>query len=56
MKKIDIGCLQETYHDEDICLSESDGHLIFVRGKEEESQTEFNQTERKSKTQIKIQP
>ena len=43
MKKIDIGCLQETYHDEDICLSESDGHLIFVRGKEEESHHNYGQ-------------
>ena len=43
MKKIDIGCLQETYHDEDICLSELDGHLIFVRGKEEESHHNYGQ-------------
>jgi len=43
MKKIDIGCLQETYHDEDIYLSELDGHLIFVRGKEEESHHNYGQ-------------
>ena len=41
-KKVDIGCLQETYHDEEI-FSELDGHLIFVRGKEEDSHHNYGQ-------------
>ena len=42
-KKVDIGCLQETYHDEEVYSSELNGHLIFVRGKDEAAHHNYGQ-------------